>query len=80
MASNKNKGKKQQKKEFFLIRWIKGMFSFFAGVKIELKKVTWPTSQDLVQHTGVVILLVVFFAIFFFVMDLGIGSLKNLLY
>lgn len=29
--------------------------SFFKGIKAELKKISWPTSKELVNHTTVVI-------------------------
>ena len=36
---------------------------FVKGVKNELKKVVWPTKEQLIKTTGMVILLVVAFAV-----------------
>jgi len=36
---------------------------FFKGVKSELKKVVWPTKDQLIKSTTMVILLVVVFAV-----------------
>jgi preprotein translocase subunit SecE len=36
---------------------------FFKGVKAELKKVVWPTKQQLVKNTVMVITLVILFSV-----------------
>ncbi len=42
---------------------------FFREVKAELKKVTWPTKQELLSHTGVVFVTVVIIAALIWVID-----------
>lgn len=42
---------------------------YFRGIKIELKKVVWPTKSELVSYTGVVIFTCAAFAILFWAVD-----------
>jgi preprotein translocase subunit SecE len=44
-------------------------------VRIELKKVTWPTRQQTLGSTAVVIVLVMIIALFLGLVDMGLGSL-----
>jgi len=48
------------------------------GVR-ELKKVRWPNRKELISYSTIVITTVVFLTIFFFVVDLGISSLLQLI-
>lgn len=45
----------------------------------ELKKVRWPNRKELVSYTTIVVSTVVFVTVFFFVVDLGISSLLQLI-
>lgn len=45
---------------------------FFKDVSREMRKVTWPKGKELVSYTITVITTVVFVAVFFGVVDLGI--------
>ncbi|WP_026907459.1 preprotein translocase subunit SecE [Paucisalibacillus globulus] len=56
------------------------MFKFLSNVSREMKKVSWPKSKELTSYTVVVISTVVFMAIFFGVIDLGISELLNLFF
>ncbi|MGI5848747.1 MAG: preprotein translocase subunit SecE [Christensenellales bacterium] len=51
---------------------------FFKDIVSELKKVTWPTSKDLVKYTGAVLAFIIITAIIVGLMDLGLSSLFNL--
>jgi preprotein translocase subunit SecE len=42
---------------------------FLREVKIELKKVKWPTKKEMLAATGVVIFLTLIMAVFFFLVD-----------
>ncbi|MGI6728569.1 MAG: preprotein translocase subunit SecE [Anaerovoracaceae bacterium] len=42
---------------------------YFKGVKIEMKKVVWPTKKELVSFTSVVILTCFIFALVFWAFD-----------
>jgi preprotein translocase subunit SecE len=48
---------------------------FLREVKIELKKVTWPTRKQTIGSTAVVIALVMIISLFLGVVDFGISSL-----
>lgn len=43
--------------------------NFFKEVRAELKRVTWPTRQDVLRWSGVVVVALVFFSVFVFVLD-----------
>ena len=45
----------------------------------ELKKVRWPNRKELTTYTIVVIVTVVLLALFFFIVDLGISFLIDLI-
>lgn len=45
----------------------------------ELKKVRWPNRKELTSYSIIVIFTVAFVTVFFFVVDLGIGSLLSLI-
>ena len=51
---------------------------FLREVKVELKKVTWPSRKQTVGSTVVVIVLVMLISLFLGVVDLGISSLIRL--
>ena len=58
----------------------KGFFSFLRGVRQELKKVVWPTREELTTDTIVVVVCVVFFAVAFWLIDTGfLAALKGIL-
>lgn len=44
------------------IKSVNGISSFFREVKSEMKKVTWPTKQQLIVNTVVVFVAVIFVA------------------
>ncbi len=49
--------------------WIAQAKEFLREVLVELKKVTWPTRQETVGSTGVVLVMVIVMAAFFYVVD-----------
>ncbi len=55
------------------------MFKFFRNVSSEMKKVSWPKRKELTRYTITVISTVVFVALFFAVIDLGISELMRLI-
>lgn len=57
----------------------KKMIQFFKNVANEMKKVRWPTRQELVKYTITVIVTVAFVTLFFVIVDFGISSLLNLI-
>lgn len=53
--------------------------SFFAGVVSEFKKVTWPTKKDMGKLSRAVLILLIFFAGFFLLIDVIMAALKAVL-
>ncbi|MCI9596808.1 MAG: preprotein translocase subunit SecE [Firmicutes bacterium] len=53
---------------------------YFKGVKLEMKKVVWPTKQELGSYTVVVLVTCGAFAVAFWAIDSGfLAALKGLL-
>ncbi|WP_126424764.1 preprotein translocase subunit SecE [Brevibacillus marinus] len=52
---------------------------FFGDVVSELKKVRWPNRKELTTYTIVVLVTVTLLALFFYVIDLGISRLIELI-
>jgi len=48
---------------------------FFSGVRYELKKVNWPSWDELKSSTTVVLVFSIFITLFIAVVDLGVGTL-----
>lgn len=59
-ASTRNKKKKG------------GIKEYFKGVKLEMKKVVWPTKKELGSFTAVVLVTCVVFAAVFWAVDTGV--------
>ena len=51
------------------IRWHKRFLNFLKDTKAELKKVTWPSRNEVTSTTIVVIIATVFFGFYLFFMD-----------
>ena len=57
-----------------------GFIAFLRGTRQELKKVVWPTREELTTDTIVVIACVAFFAVAFWLIDTGfLAALKGIL-
>ena len=54
---------------------MQGIGSFFREVGREMRKVSWPKRKELTGYTITVLSTVVFFTLFFAVIDLGISNL-----
>ena len=50
--------------------------TFFKEVKSEMSKVKWPSKKDMVKYSIATIIFIVFFAVFFYLIDLIIALLK----
>lgn len=53
------------------------LVQFFKNVSREMKKVSWPKGRELTSYTVTVISTVVFVALFFTVIDLGISEILS---
>ena len=49
------------------------IWSFFQDAQIEVRKVVWPTREETVQTTLIVILMVILIAIFLWLLDMFLG-------
>jgi preprotein translocase subunit SecE len=49
--------------------------TFFKEVSVELKKVSWPTRQQTISATVVVIVLTIIISVFLGIIDFGLGRL-----
>ena len=56
----------------------KKIAEFFEEVKLELKKVVFPTKKEVIGSTWVVIITVLICALFLGVVDIGLGRLITL--
>ena len=90
MANNKNNGSSEQlakqaqasaKKQSQYKKEKKGgLLAYLRGVRQEMRKVVWPTREELTTDTVVVIGCVVFFAVAFWLIDTGfLAALKGIL-
>lgn len=55
--------------------WWATSAQFFREVKVELKKVTWPSRKEAVASTSVVVVLVLLASVFLGLVDLGLSRL-----
>jgi len=53
--------------------------NFFKEVGREMRKVSWPKRKELTNYTVTVLVTVLFFSLFFAVIDLGISELIRLI-
>lgn len=49
-----------------------GLGEYFKGVKLEMKKVIWPTKKETTSYTVVVIVTCALFALGFWLIDTGV--------
>lgn len=48
---------------------------FYRDVKLEMKRVTWPSRQDVINTTVITIIAVFFFAFYLMLVDLGLTKI-----
>ncbi len=64
------------------VRWYRRFLNFLKDVRAEVKKVTWPSRQEVYSTTLVVIFATIFFAFYLFFMDIifswVISNIKSL--
>lgn len=66
-GGGKQQAQKPEKKEEKKPK--KRRFAFLKDVKAEMKRVTWPTRQEVLRWSGVVIVALLFFGIFAYIID-----------
>ena len=52
------------------VRWYKRFINFLKDVRAEVKKVSWPTRNEVYSTTLVVIVAMVFFGVYLYFMDI----------
>jgi preprotein translocase subunit SecE len=52
------------------VRWYKRLVPFLREVRADVKKVTWPSKNEVYSTTIVVILSTIFFGFYLYIMDL----------
>jgi preprotein translocase subunit SecE len=52
------------------VQWVTGTFEFLLAVRLELGKVTWPSKDELVKATRMIVLLSIFLGLAIGWMDL----------
>lgn len=57
---------------------IKKIKEFFREVKVEIKKVVFPTKDELIDSTWVVIITIIVVSLFLGVVDLGLSKLVEI--
>jgi preprotein translocase subunit SecE len=51
------------------------ILNFFSDVVKEMKKVTWPTKNELKESTTIVIVVVLLFAVFTYIIDMALNKI-----
>lgn len=57
---------------------MKKIKDFFVSVKKEISKVKWPTKKDMIKYSVITVMFIVFFALFFVLLDFIIAYVKVL--
>ena len=85
MADEKKAVAKGKKPNFF-VRFGHGFVNFFKKIGLafknmwhELKKVTWPTKDKLINYTIIVVLMMIFLMVIIGLLDMGASALVNLI-
>ena len=55
--------------------WISTVRQFWREIKLEMKKVSWPTRTEVINTTIITIVVVFFFAAFLYIADIGLSWL-----
>lgn len=53
--------------------------NFFSDVKAEFKKVTWPSKEQTLKQTGVVLVIVAIIGVFLGIVDFGLNELVKMI-
>lgn len=68
--------KNKSKKEVNKTKKKKGIINFFREVKKEMSKVKWPSRKEMVKYSFATICFILFFALFFYIIEVIIALLK----
>ena len=56
------------------------MKEFLHDTRVEMKQVTWPSREDVVSTTWIVVVTVAFFGVFLWLVDLGVQRLVQAIF
>ena len=59
-------------------KFFAGIGGYFPGVVKEMKKSHFPSKKDVLKYSGVTIVLLAFFGLFFYVLDVVFAFLRGL--
>lgn len=79
VEKKKNSKKDSKKKNTKKVKKQSGVIKFFKEVRSEVSKVKWPSKKDMVKYSLATIIFVVFFALFFYAIDLVFALLKEVI-
>lgn len=68
-ASEKTSSKKIAKSEKKETGVVARFENFIKAVRSEMRRVTWPSRQDVIRWSGVVVMALIFFSLYVFVLD-----------
>jgi len=57
-----------------------GIINFFEDIYKEMKKVSWPKKQELIESTKVVVITMLVSAVFVYIIDKGISELLKAIF
>lgn len=58
---------------------MKKIKEFFVSVKKETAKIKWPTKKEMIKYSGATIYFMIFFGLFFFVLDVVFAYFKSIM-
>jgi preprotein translocase subunit SecE len=62
------------------VGWWKNGRTFFAEVRNEMRRVTWPSRKEVYATTFVVLVTAIFFGVYLYAIDLGLTAAMNWLF
>ena len=80
--NNKKKEKPQTHKTVKKTSEKKGFFTkikdYFNGVGVEFKRIHWPSKKDMVKYSIATVFFIIFFGIFFYLIDIIFAFIRSL--
>ncbi len=57
---------------------MKGIVKFLNGVKKEMERIRWPNRKSMIKYSIATIVLIIFFALFFYLIDIIVAYIKTI--
>ena len=58
-------------------KFFRGIVDYFKGVKKEISRIKWTSKKDLLKYSVASIVFVMFFGVFFYVIDMLVALLRS---